>query len=96
MRLVEEGKALLVDVREAAEHAYEAIPGAVLAPLSRIDSHDFTVASAKHDAAIFHCSSGARTTVHARRFVQTGFAHVYVLAGGIQAWKRAGLPTSAQ
>ena len=51
--------AVLVDVREADEHAREHIPGARHHALTRIDSAN--PAKAGDDVLIFHCRSGART-----------------------------------
>lgn len=92
-RLLAEGKALLVDVREAHEHSREHIKGARLVPLSRFEAHDFSAERAR--AAIFYCQTGTRTAFSTRRFLHTGFDEVYVLNGGLLAWKREGLATTA-
>ena len=94
-RRLEEGSAILIDVREPYEHARESIPGATLVPLSRFDAYDFSADCTRVEAAIFYCQSGARTRMNARRFLRAGFRDVFVLDGGIAAWKRAGQPTSA-
>ena len=86
---------MLVDVREAHEHAREHIKGAKLAPLSRFEAHDFTAERGRAAAAIFYCQSGTRTAFSARRFQHSGFEEIYVLNGGLMAWKRAGYATSA-
>jgi rhodanese-related sulfurtransferase len=83
-------KAVLVDIREADEHARERIPGARLVPLSRFGSGDFPQADGK--IAVFHCDSGNRTRQAAPQILGFGFQEVYHLDGGLQAWKRAGLP----
>ncbi|MCC6735673.1 MAG: sulfurtransferase [Bauldia sp.] len=90
-KLVDAG-AILVDVREPREHAREAIPGALLQPLS---APDIPTATAPGRAVIFHCQSGARTSINARRLAARVPAGTdgYVMAGGIEAWRRAGLPT---
>lgn len=86
-RLIEAG-AVLVDVREADEHAREHIPGAVLMPLSAWDEGQL-----EGEAVIFHCRSGARTAGAADRLAQkAGRCESYVVAGGLEAWKAAGLP----
>lgn len=92
-RLVGAG-AILVDVREADEHARESIPGTHLLPLSRLDEDDLALRPGK--AVIFHCRSGARTRTHdARLAAKAGDAReAYVLEGGLEAWKSAGLPVS--
>ncbi|HVL73413.1 MAG TPA: rhodanese family protein [Beijerinckiaceae bacterium] len=88
-RLVEEG-AILIDVREADEHARERIPGARLMPLSRLDAADLGPAGAP---VVFHCRSGARTHTHGPRLAaKAGPCAAYVLEGGLEAWKKAGLP----
>ena len=44
---------------------------------------------------IYHCRSGARTRMNAKRLATVaGDCQVYLLGGGIEQWKRAGLPTS--
>ncbi len=85
--LVSEG-AVLIDVREPDEHARERIAGAVCLPLSSWD------ASRIGDGpVVFHCRSGARTAMHAERLAaKTAGATSYVVEGGLDAWKKAGLP----
>ena len=51
--------AVLVDIREADEHAREHIPGARHHALSRIDND--TPLRPGDDVLVFHCRSGART-----------------------------------
>ena len=86
--------AVLIDIREANEHANENIPGARHHALSRIDAEH--PVRAGDTVLIFHCKSGARTKMNAERLaVAAGDCQVYLLGGGIEQWKRAGLPTSA-
>jgi rhodanese-related sulfurtransferase len=80
-RLLDEG-AILVDIREADEHAREKIPGARLLPLSRLDEMDLAVQTGK--PVVFHCKSGARTLGNA----------AFIVGGGLEAWKTAGLPVT--
>ncbi len=81
------GQAVIVDVREPEEHAREHIPGAALAPLSRFDPARLPSAS----RLILHCRSGSRSRDAATRLLNCGAAEAYILRGGIQAWKAAGL-----
>jgi rhodanese-related sulfurtransferase len=82
--------AVLVDIRETDEWRREHIPVALHRSLSAIGKHP-----PKHDGAvIFHCRSGNRTAVNAGRLAATvPGAKVYLLDGGIEAWRDAGLPT---
>lgn len=86
-RLMAEG-AVLIDVREDDEHARERIPGARHAAMSRFGPID----SGDAPAVIFHCRSGGRTTAASDRLAAAVKVKAYVLDGGIDAWKRAGLP----
>jgi rhodanese-related sulfurtransferase len=91
--LVQEG-ATLIDVRENHEHAAEHIPGVRHQPLSGIAAD--SAAKPGDTLLIFHCKSGARTNMHASRLsAAAGNCKAYLLAGGIDAWRRAGLPTSS-
>lgn len=87
---LDEGSAVLIDVREADEYAREHILGSRLVPLSAYDRHDFDREAGK--AVVFHCRSGSRTQVNADRLLARGFDDAYQLEGGIEAWKKAGLP----
>jgi rhodanese-related sulfurtransferase len=91
--LIREGAAF-IDVREAHEHAAEHIPGARHHPLSAIAAGG--AAKPGDRILIFHCKSGARTNMHASRLsAAAGSCKTYLLAGGINAWRGAGLPTSS-
>lgn len=87
--LIDQG-AILVDIREADEHARERVPGARNVPLSRLGS---LPTDAK--AMVFHCRSGARTAANAPRLAAATDCQAYILEGGIDAWKKAGLPVAA-
>lgn len=88
--MLDQGKAVLVDVREPDEHAGEAIPGAHLMPLSRFDPGHLP--DRKGKALILHCKSGMRSTEAAKRCLKAGIADITHMDGGIMAWRAAGLP----
>lgn len=89
-RLMDAG-AVLVDIREPDEHARERIPGAKLVPLSKIASGLPDVGNAKQ--VIFHCKSGGRTAAAIDHLRPVAADEVYLLEGGLQAWKGAGFET---
>jgi rhodanese-related sulfurtransferase len=91
-RLLRDG-ATLVDVREPDEHARERIPGARNLPLSRLEEAELAAPDGK--PVLFHCRSGARTHGNAARLAaKAGVCEAYVVEGGLEAWKRAGLPVA--
>lgn len=89
-RLLLDQGAVLVDVREADEHAREHVPGARHNPLSRLAA----VEAPAGKAVIFHCRSGARTAANTPRLAAATQCEAYLLEGGLEAWKKAGLPVS--
>jgi rhodanese-related sulfurtransferase len=90
LRLIGEG-AVLVDVREADEHAREKVEGVRHLPLSRLEDMELGAPAGK--PVIFHCRSGARTMAHGERLAQkAGGCEAFVVEGGFDALKRAGAP----
>ncbi len=86
--------AVLVDIREADEHAREKILGARLMALSKLDQANLALSEGQR--VIFHCRSGARTQGNAARLAaKAGSAcEAFIVEGGIDAWKKAGLPVA--
>lgn len=91
--LIEDG-AILIDIREADEHARERIPGAHHLALSQLDDADLAVHRGK--PVIFHCRTGARTQGNAGRLAGRigNDCDAYVVEGGLDAWRKAGLPVA--
>ncbi len=84
--------ARLIDIRDADEYAREHIPDAELVPLATLTSGAPLNARAG-ETVIFHCRAGSRTQNNAIRLAAAAApAQPCLLAGGIQAWKAAGLP----
>lgn len=87
---LEEGRIVLVDVREPNETAVERIPGSVLIPLSIFDPAEIPEPEGRD--VVFSCRSGRRSVTASLAAQEQGFAYASHLAGGILAWKAAGLP----
>ena len=85
-RLVDQG-ATLIDIRSAEERAREHIPGSHHGPLAQMTN--FAGVGAP---IIFHCRSGMRTASNADRLKDAAPCDAYLLSGGLEAWKKAGLP----
>ena len=84
-----EGRMLLVDVREPNETSVESYPDAVIVPLSVFDP----AAIPKGRQVVFACRSGRRSVTASLAAQDQGYPYRSHLAGGIIAWKAAGLPT---
>lgn len=82
--------AILVDIRSADEHAREHIADARHLPLDRLQQG--VLQNTKVSAVIYHCRSGNRTSLNANALAACAPCEAYVLEGGLDAWKKAGLP----
>ena len=76
---------LLIDVREPAEHAQAAIPGAVLVPLGTVFDGSALAALPRDREIVVHCEVGGRSLTAARILRDAGFDAANV-DGGIRAW----------
>jgi rhodanese-related sulfurtransferase len=88
-----EGRMLLVDVREENEVAVESYPAAVVVPLSVFDPAAIPDPEGKQ--VVFACRSGRRSVTASLAAQDKGYPYDSHLAGGILAWKAAGLPTDS-
>ena len=80
--------ARLVDIRGADEHARQHIPGAINLPLDRIEN-----LQVEDGPVVFHCRSGMRTDANAAKLHAAAKGMpVYLMAGGIEAWRKQGHP----
>ena len=86
-----DGRYLLVDVREPNEVAVDDYPGAIVVPLSTFDPKDIPDPQGKQ--VVFACRSGKRSVTASLAAQADGLAYDKHLAGGMLAWKVAGLPT---
>jgi rhodanese-related sulfurtransferase len=90
-RGLRDGTMLLVDVREPNETAVESYPDAVVVPLSSFDPAQIPDPEGKR--VVFACRSGKRSVTASLAAQDSGYPYDSHLAGGILAWKAAGLPT---
>jgi rhodanese-related sulfurtransferase len=88
---VRAGRMLLVDVREPNETAVERYPDAVIVPLSSFDPG--AIPHPQGREVVFACRSGRRSVTASLAAQDRGYPYKSHLAGGLLAWKAAGLPT---
>ncbi len=87
---------LLLDVREADEHAAGHLPGAVLVPRGLLE---FKLSSTPEFGArdldvVLYCKTSGRAALAAVAMQQMGYSRVRSIAGGFDAWAAAGLPVA--
>lgn len=91
--LMNQQDATLVDVREADEFAAGHIINARHIPLSQVEARAGEVKKNKSKPVIVYCATGVRSGAAVAALKKSGYEQVFNLAGGITAWKQAGLPT---
>ncbi|MBC8158078.1 MAG: rhodanese-like domain-containing protein [Rhodospirillales bacterium] len=93
---IDQGDAVLVDVREDEEYADEHIAMAHHLPLSSFDPAK--IPGHKGRVVVYHCASGRRTAHFGAQLTTAvpAAGDVYHLDGGIYAWKEAGLATNSR
>jgi rhodanese-related sulfurtransferase len=100
---LDDGAALLVDIREPNERERQGvIPGAVAAergmlefyadPSSPYHREEFTPAR----RIILYCASGGRSALAAATLERMGYGNLAHLDGGLKAWKEAGRPVDTR
>ncbi len=82
----------LIDVRTEQEYAAGHIPGFWWCPGGQAVQRSDEVVAIRHAPIVFCCDGTSRATVTASWYRQMGFAHVYVVEGGVAAWGKRGLP----
>lgn len=87
------GQAVLIDVREPNEFDAERIQGAINMPLSSFDPSALPVDDGKR--VILSCAGGVRSVTALNAARAAGLSLEEHLAGGLRAWKMAGLPTES-
>lgn len=87
--MVQDGKAILLDVREEDEVAYARIPGSLHIPLFDLSNRMDELP--KDRLVVCQCASGGRSLGATAALMRHGFDAANLM-GGILAWSRSGLP----
>jgi rhodanese-related sulfurtransferase len=89
-QLINSRNAIIVDVRTPEEFAKGSLPGARNVPEDKVGEKMRDLK--KDKPLIVVCATGSRAGRAAAQLRAGGFGEVYVLAGGLAAWREAGLP----
>jgi rhodanese-related sulfurtransferase len=88
------GEAVVVDVRDKDEWDEGHIPGATHLSRGTIELDIEEKVSDPNAMIICHCGGGGRSALAAESLQKMGNKNVRSMAGGLRAWKAAGLPTT--
>ena len=92
--LINKGKTLILDVRDADEFATSHIRDARNIPLKDVAKRMSELDKFKSKAVIVVCQSGVRSAKATTQLKNAGFNEVYSLSGGLVEWRAQGLPTA--
>lgn len=84
--IIDEGRAVIVDVREEDELDEGYIEGSILVPLSDFDNIAKKRLTDKNAEYLIYCRSGRRSAIAAKRLIELGYKNVLDF-GGIMDWQ---------
>jgi len=90
--LINRDDALVVDLSPIADFEKGHIAGSRSVQMSQFDPESKLLAAAKALPVVVVCRTGVTAAGAAKRLKKAGFAQVYLLDGGIAAWRQADLP----
>ena len=91
-QLINREKAGILDIRDATAFAEGHIVGSINMPAMEIDQSIRRLEKYKQQPLIVVCATGQKATVVMNKLRKQGYTKVYILAGGISAWKSASMP----
>lgn len=94
-RRMNEGAALLIDVREEHEWSAGRPAGSLGLPRSHVEFQIERAAPQRDRELLLICAGGARSLLVADALKQMGYARVASVVGGLQRWRAQGLPVVA-
>jgi len=94
-KAAEAGEAVLIDVREESDWCEGHADGATHLSRGLIELEIEEQIPDETKPIICYCGGGSRSALVAESLQKMGYANVRSLAGGLRAWKDAGLPMAA-
>lgn len=91
-RQVEGGEAILIDVREESDWREGRARGATHLSRGEIELEIEEQIPDLKQPIICYCGGGSRSALVAESLQKMGYENVRSMAGGLRAWKEAGLP----
>src|SRR5437868_2108199 len=88
--------AVIIDVRDKDEWDEEHIPQAIHLDRGTLELEIEEKLPDPNAVIICHCGGGGRSALAAESLQKMGYKNVRSMAGGLKAWKAAGLATTKQ
>ena len=91
----EAGRAILIDIREPAEHATGVAAGARLLPMSQLRTRLAEIPTDPGRPVLLICNTQNRTRATLKALREQGYGHVRYVHGGMSGWAQRGWPMVA-
>lgn len=88
----ESGRAVLIDIREPAEHATGVAAGARLLPMRQLGQRLAEIPTDPARPVLLICNTQNRSSATLRALRERGYGHVRYVNGGMSEWARRGWP----
>jgi rhodanese-related sulfurtransferase len=92
-QMINQGKPLVLDVRDSAEFAAGHVRDSKNIPLGELPAKLAELEKFKSKPVVVLCQSGVRSAKAASLLKNAGFNESFSLDGGLAAWQAQGLPT---
>lgn len=92
VQLINRERAVMIDVRDAAEYAQGHATGARNVPLDQLEQKLPGTVKNKSLPVLLMCASGARAQRALATAKKLGYEQAQVVGGGLKSWKDANLP----
>jgi len=92
-QLLNGGEAVFLDVRDEKEYKAGHVMNARHVPLSTMDKYLHELEKHKDKAVVVYCDTGSRAQRAGVRLRKNGFTQLHTIAGGLNEWEKANLPT---
>lgn len=93
-QLINQGKTILLDVRDAAAFAAGHVRDAKNIPLNELPQRVGELEKFKSKSVVVMCQSGVQSSKAISALKKAGFSDVFSLGGGLTAWQAQGLPVA--
>ncbi len=93
-QMINDRDAVVVDIRDQADYARGHVINAKSFPAKVLDERKAEIEKLKGKPVIVSCDTGMRAGASAEKLRALGLTDVFVLQGGFNAWRDAGLPVS--
>ena len=94
VQLINRERASIVDLRDYKEFESGSIVGAKNIPFSALKERAAELKKLEKRPIALVCASGSKARMAEKLLSKEGYEDLYVLSGGLSAWKQASLPTS--